>query len=470
MDQEKEKTLKEKVVDFFKFLEWPEMVFEDSKISCPSGDIVVFNKKDIIIYFHLYNRTQNKYEKLDYKQIVVISDKVNLDNVLKVRYGNGYDIPWIDYIKNILDINNHFEKIKIATTYKKIFRKVSDKIIQIPESTLVEMQKDALDVYKKGKSSKSRLETYLINKLKLKYTNKSPRETTTVGQGDFSFLIERFNLKNKSEKKNYEPFLDTEDIKNLEYFTEKLIRDNVFSPNFLRSLDEYFIKEKLKDIISIGREILDLGTEDMKTEKAKKVIAKIVDDGKEVKQLENLWQKYFEKYLLYLVFSYKKIYPKIELKDIEGDKKYPDFIGINHYNGLDVIEIKTHLKNAVTWDGSHKNFSFSSELSRAVIQTMNYMDAIIQKRFQNNPDEKKITNTTEEENLYHPRGIIIISSEYKLTKGSLSTARQKTLKRDFTKLRNSLQNIEILTFSEILQIADDYVKNIHTQYELSADK
>lgn len=460
-----EKTPREIVIEFFQALNWPEMVFEDKKISCPSGDIVVFDGRNIIIDFHFYNRTQNKYEKRNNRQTLVISDTVNPNAVLNVRYGNGYDIFWFDYIKNILSIDESFTKIKILTTGKKILRKVAEKAIQIPEEVFIAMTDDAYEVYKKGKSSKNRLETYLINKLKLKYTNKSPKETTTVAKGDFSFMVERFNLKNKNKKKDYEAHLDIEDLKNLEYFTEKLIRDEAFSPDFLRSLDEYFIKEKLKDIILIGREILALGTTDMGTEKAKKVIAKITDDSSEIKQLENLWQKYFEKYLLYLVFSYKKIYPKIEFKNIEGEKKYPDFIGINHYNGLDVIEIKTHLKNAVTWDSSHKNFSFSSELSRAVIQTMNYMDAIVQKRFQSDSDEKKVTNMTEEENLYHPRGIIIISSDLKLTKSKLNKAKEVSLKRDFTKLRNSLQSIEILTFSEILQIADDYVKNIHSQYD-----
>lgn len=442
------------------------MVFEDNKISCPSGDVVVFFGKNISVDFHFYNRTLNKYEKRTNHQTLVMSDKVDPANVLNVRFrGNGYDISWIDYIRSILNIDESFTKIKILPTGKKILRKNTEKTIQIPESVFIEIAEDSHSVYRKGKSSKNRLETYLINKLKLKYTNKAPKETTTVAKGDFSFMIERFNLKSKNKKKDYENHLDFEDLKNLEYFTEKLIRDEAFSPDFLRSLDEYFIKEKLKDIILVGREILALGTSDMTTVKAGKVIAKITDDGSDIKQLENLWQKYFEKYLLYLVFSYKKIYPKIEFKDIEGDKKYPDFIGINHYNGLDVIEIKTHLKNAVTWDSSHKNFSFSSELSRAVIQTMNYMDAIVQKRFLYGPDEKKITNMTEEENLYHPRGIIIISSDQKLTKSKLNKAKDLCLKRDFTKLRNSLQNIEILTFSEILQIADDYVKNIHSQYE-----
>lgn len=458
-----EKTPKEKVIEFFTSLGWPGIVFEENKVSCPSGDIAVFEKKVIIINFHYYNRLENKYEKRESRPTLYIPNKVDPMSILGARR-SGFDIQWFDYIKDILTINESFSKLKISVG-KKVLRKPTEKTIQIPETIFNEMAADSYDVFKKGKSSRSRLETYLINKLKLKYTNKAPKETTTIGKGDFSFMVERFNLKNKNSKKDYDKFLGTDDTKNLEYFTEKLIRDEVFSPDFLRSLDEYFIKEKLKDIILIGREILELGTGDMTTEKAKRVISKITDEGEDIKQLETVWQRFFEKYLLYLVFSYKKIYPKIEFKNIEGEKKYPDFIGINHYNGLDIIEIKTHLKNAVTWDSSHKNFSFSSELSRAVIQTMNYMDAVVQKRFKNDPDEKKITNMTEEENLYHPRGIIIISSDKKLTKSKLNKAKEECLKRDFTKLRNSLQNIEILTFSEILQIADDYVKNIHSQYE-----
>jgi hypothetical protein len=460
-----EKTPKEKVIDFFTSLAWPGMTFEDNKILCPAGDIVVFDENNIIVDFYFYNGGKGTYERRNNRQTLIFSEDVDVGNVLYVRRGNGYDMPWIDYIRDILSIDNTFSKIRVSTIGKKIIRRVSEKTIQIPESVLVEIAEDSRMVYKSGNSSRHRLETYLINKLKLKYTGKMPRETTTVDKGDFSFLIERFNLKNKNKKKDYDNFLALEDIKNLEFFTEKLIKDEVFSRDFLRSLDELFIKEKLKGIIELGKEILSLGTSNMSTEKAKHVITKVTDYPKDIKQLENLWQNYFEKYLLYLVFSYKKIYPKIEFKDVEGDKKYPDFIGINHYNGLDIIEIKTHLKNAVTWDKSHKNFSFSSELSKAVIQTMNYMDAIIQKRFENSSDEKKITNMTEEENLYHPRGIIIISSDDKLAKNKLDKAKEKCLKRDFTKLRNSLQNLEILTFSEILQIADDYVKNIHAQYE-----
>lgn len=457
----KERTPKENTINFFKSIEWLDIVFSDDKISCPAGDMVVFNGELITINFYYYNRAQNKYEKKN-RPTLVLSKGVHPHSVLSSR-SSSYDIQWFDYIKDILYIDDTYKKIKISNNGKKILRKDKEKLIQIPQEIFADLSNDSYEVYKKGRSSKNRLETYLKNKLKKEYTNKSPKETTTVAMGDFSFMVERFNLQNKKSKKDYDKFLSNEDTKNLEYFTEKLIRDEVFSSEFLHRLDEYFIKEKLKDIIAIGRDILELGTTDLTTSKAIKVIKKITDENSEIKQLEGLWQKFFEKYLLYLVFSYKKIYPKIEFKNMDGDKKYPDFIGINHYNGLDIIEIKTHLKNAVTWDSSHKNFSFSSELSKAIIQTMNYMDAIVQKRFQNPSEEKKIINMTEEENLFHPRGIIIISSDKKLTKSQLDKTKNKLLKRDFTKLRNSLNNIEILTFSEILQIADDYVKNIHTQ-------
>ena len=147
-----------------------------------------------------------------------------------------------------------------------------------------------------------------------------------------------------------------------------------------------------------------------------------------------------------------------------GEKKYPDFIGINHYNGVDVIEIKTHLKNALVYDKSHKNFAFSSELSKAVIQTMNYMDAIIHTQFKKPGDKEKITNSTHEENLNRPRGIIIISSWDKLV-SNMKDKKKEVVERDFTKLRNSVHNIEILTFDEILGIADDYIQNIITKEE-----
>jgi len=79
-------------------------------------------------------------------------------------------------------------------------------------------------------------------------------------------------------------------------------------------------------------------------------------------------------------------------------------------------------------------------------------------------DREKITNSSHEENLNRPRGIIIISSYDKLVKNYQIKNKEKII-RDFTKLRNSVHNIEILTFDEILGIAHDYIQNIITKEE-----
>jgi len=244
---------------------------------------------------------------------------------------------------------------------------------------------------------------------------------------------------------------------------EKIIKaviKGVACAEYLKKLDDYFIKEKLEDIIKIGKQILSLKIESVKTKDAKKLIKKIF--GEDIGQLENVWQRYFEKYLLYLFFSYKKIIPKVELKNLDNlDKQYPDFIGVNHYDGVDIIEIKTHLKNILVWDNSHKNFAFSSEMSKAIIQTINYMDAITDDKIKKSKEKKDLLNYLNiDENLYRPRGIIIISSETKICKNKLTGDQEIRLKKDFTKLRNSIHNIQIFTFNEILEIAERYVENI----------
>jgi len=453
---------KEQLVEKFTALDFPRMTIVGDKVSCVDGEMLSFSNGYAKVKFYSYTYKTSTYN-LKRNGLTLTVDE-NIDPNQFIRFtANSYDISWFDYINAIFSISGTYTNIKIVKNGTKVIRRAKQKEIIIPEKKYLELMEDSSEVYKKGKSTKNKVETYLTNNLIRKHTTRKIKETTTTNEGDFTFIIKRFNLKNKKKKKDYSKYLNDEDIKNLEMFNEKLIKDEVFSKDFLRRLDDYFIKEKLTDIISLGREILGLGVTNMKSKKAKLIISKVVlDQNEKIGQMETLWQRFFERNLLYLIFSYKKIFPKVEMKNVQSDKKYPDFIGINHYNGLDVIEIKTHLKNVMTWDKSHNNFSFSSELSKSIIQTMNYMDAIVQKRFKDSGDESKITNSTDEENLYHPRGIIIISSMKALTSTRLNKSKKEALKRDFTKLRNSVNNIEILTFDEILDIADDYVKNINS--------
>jgi hypothetical protein len=373
---------------------------------------------------------------------------------------HGYNFLGRDFgtLKNIFDRTS---SVKISNHYKRPIQK-KDKALLLNTESFSNIKNEIQKINKRVNYSKASLLNFLVNQAKFDFLNKRTQRTTSSIKGDFDFLIHRFNLTTKTVKAEFLKFLNPEDLNALGILFDEMIRKKVFDDEYLRKLDEYFIKEKLEDILAKGNSIIKLKSSDVKSKIAKKLIKELFSE--QIGQLETVWQKYFENYLLYLFFSYKKIVPKVELKDLKNlDKDYPDFIGVNHYDGVDIIEIKTHLKNILVWDNSHKNFAFSSEMSKAIIQTINYMDAISDDKIKKTKEKKDILNYLNiDENLYRPRGIIIISSKDRICKNQnrLSVDKKQRLKKDFTKLRNSIHNIQIFTFDEILSISERYVENI----------
>lgn len=114
-----EKTPKEKIIESFQSLLWPEMVFTNNKITCPAGEIVSFEGKKTEINFIYYIKAENKYEKRNNRQVLILDNKVDPLSILRFQLNRGYDIQWFDYIKDILNIDSTFTKIKIVKTGKK---------------------------------------------------------------------------------------------------------------------------------------------------------------------------------------------------------------------------------------------------------------------------------------------------------------------------------------------------------------
>jgi hypothetical protein len=426
----------------------------ETRLTCPKGEILKLSQNNYHLKFFSYSGDPRQYFEREGYGEIIFPKTFSIKSSLYFRRNGKYTISCETQFKKIINpLKKDTKKIKVinGTGVKKFY----SKNLILSTDIFTKARKDAENVFEVKDSYAKSADNYLSKKASYKYGDYERNRTTYIERGEFAFLIDRLNLSTKVNKKDYQRYLDINDLSSLEIFLEELLKKDVLSENFTRKLNDYFIKEKLRDIIALGKNILELGTTNLTGVAAQAIISKLEIVNPD--QLETLWQRYFEKYLLYLIFSYKKIFPKVELENVEGDKKYPDFIGINHYNGLDIIEIKTHLKNILVWDGSHQNFYFSGEMSKAIVQTMNYMDSISQERFKNAQDRDKITDFVDEENLYHPRGIIIISSDKKL---STKNGEDEKLKRDFTKLRNSLNNIEILTFNDILNIADEYIKNI----------
>ncbi len=448
-----------KLKSFFEYAEIDNLVEVDQSLLM-NGDvdkkIAEVTEDKIKVQFYWYDSKTATYSRAPGLKEIVFDRDIDISDVVfagRGRYGLSYEKG----IKQILEIPFDVEKIDISRLHRSISGD-NEKIVNIPYDFFIEVRNDAGIIYHQSKRYKSSTERYLINQFREKHTGNTVKDTTHIEEDEFDFLVHRLNLKTKKKKEDYEKYLSKKDILSLQDLFTSLLNKEVFEDVFIRKLDDYFIREKLKDIIAMGKDILSLKSGDIKTQKAAKIIKQLQTDGRTIKQLENVWQVYFNKYLLYLVFSYREIYQKVKL-DLDLDKKYPDFLGINHFYGIDIFEIKTHLAPVLTWDPSHKGFAFSSEISKAISQTMNYIDAVKRRRFKSDSDRKKVTETTFEENLYNPRGIIIISSyDHLVAKQDEKDAER--IKRDFTKLRCCLHGIEILTFDEILNIAENYLEKV----------
>jgi len=437
---------------------WPqlELSADTTELSLPEGKIVEKQGKNCCLFFWRFVQDTNSFVLAErYKALVYPAD-FDPRKLVYFRRSGAYRLSRERQIKRILDLDDkEVETIKLVST--KGFRRfyLKTKTLTVSTETFVSVAKESDRIYaRSGKYGRS-AENYLLRLAAADYTKLPVNRTTYVEAGEFAFLIDRLNLPTKRSKRDFEKYVVPSDVSSLEDLLDKLLKYEVFSESFLRRLNDYFIREHLREVIALGKTILTIGRNDLSSATAREVLARL--DIEKVGQLETLWQRYFERYLLYLIFSYKQIFPKVELKDVQGAKKYPDFIGVNHYNGLDIIEIKTHLTKILQWDASHNNFYFSGEMSKAIIQTSNYLDSVMRERFKDAGDRRKITNFVDEENLYHPRGVIIISSRKNL---SNKRGKDVELERDFTKLRNGLLNIEILTFDEVLDIPDDYITHI----------
>ena len=455
------------IFQMFRSFEWSNRL----EINEEKGIVKIFGTKDFLLKkrqgffelaFFIFSRDRNTLTRRNNSIYLLVDEKLNpldfIDHWRTVFSNNhGYNLRNYTTLKRVL---GNIDTIKISTEYKNDIVRRKNLLLLKPEK-FTELESKVQEIDLRTNSSKWSFLLYLVNQLKVEFLNEKIRETTSYNKGDFGFQVHRFNLKTKKKKNDFDKYLSELDSTSLGQLFYEMLRKGVFSKEYITLLDDYLIRESLEDIIELGREVLKLKSESVKTVEAMKVIKQIT--YQKVGQLEAVWQKYFEKYLLYLFFSYRKILPKVELRNIEsGQKSYPDFIGVNHYDGVDVIEIKTHLKDILIWDSSHNNFAFSSEMSKAIIQTINYMDAIADNKFQKRTPKKELLDYLNvDENLSRPRGIIIISSKDRVCKrrSELSEDREKQLQRDFTKLRNSIHNIQIFTFSEILDIASEYAEN-----------
>lgn len=167
------------------------------------------------------------------------------------------------------------------------------------------------------------------------------------------------------------------------------------------------------------------------------VIKKFEAILKKGKQEESEWQDFFKAHLLDFNTNYHLL---IDKQNVDIGIKIPDFLAVDNYNYIDVIEIKRPDTELLLFDKSHKTYYWSAEVAKAISQTENYIHALA------TGSDKIATYLRTRRGLdvraVRPKGIMIIGANDQLLDAVKSES--------FRILNDSLKNITIVTFDDVL--------------------
>lgn len=157
---------------------------------------------------------------------------------------------------------------------------------------------------------------------------------------------------------------------------------------------------------------------------------------------ENEWQRYLREHILNLKEEYIAKEEKINISI--GRTSLPDFLLISQDSFLDVLEIKTPFTPLVSYDNQHDNYYLSPDVNKAIAQTEKYLDEVSAHGLE---IEKFLSKKLKLPlGVIRPGGLIIVGSEQSLD----SQVDPEKAKTHFRRLRNTLRNVKIITYTELL--------------------
>lgn len=294
-----------------------------------------------------------------------------------------------------------------------------------------------------NKVSKIKAKTAKIVRDKFNVSDSADIDTSAIF-ANVGYIVKGFEGKYISLSKGDRTF-----IKN---FMDEQIKAGAYQLTLSETLPLY--KESIKEIIKIGKELLELTGNKTKLKTFSKKVF-----GEERKSLESCWQLYFDKYLRILLMNYKEFYPQTVFKPMEGydQETRPDFLAVDIYNNVDIIEIKTHRAILFRKETGRDSYYPSSELNKSIFQLNKYMDMRME-----NIDTTKIKDDytkslIENDKIYRPRGILIISSRDHITSDATDDELTARLEKEIKKLKTTYSNIDIVLFDELIQNLENYV-------------
>ncbi len=177
------------------------------------------------------------------------------------------------------------------------------------------------------------------------------------------------------------------------------------------------------------------------------IIKKFESKLKAKTQSEYRWQEFFRNYILIFNSNYANIFEK---KNLSLSGKYPDFLPIDAYGYLDIYEIKKPNTPLLKFDESRGNYYWSTELSKAISQVENYIYYANKTSSLLREEIKKKEKV--EVKIVKPRGFIVAGTREQL--------KDEIIEDNFRLLNNSLKDIEIILYDDVLNNLKVFLKRL----------
>ncbi len=365
-----------------------------------------------------------------------------------------FDSNLIDFLKDYISLDNLTltKELKKFAQLQKIENKYLSLTDRIPDGYSIE-ETTILNSKRYNAYREHLKKVKLINKkasdiVRDKFQTGEHGADTTIDTSaifaNVGYIVKGFEGKYISLSKGDRTF-----VKN---FMDDQIREGAYKLTIKETLPLY--KEGIEEILKIGKELLSLNSN--KT-KIKKFSRKYLNE--ERKTLESCWQCYFDKYLRVLLMNYKEFYPQVVFKPLPGYEKdaRPDFLAVDIYNNVDVIEIKHHRAILLRKEKGRDSYYPSNELNKAVFQLSKYIDLKTENIEINSIKNEYTKSLIEHEKIYRPRGILIISSRDHIISENTNDLLTSRLEKEIKKLKTTYTNIDIILFDELLINLQNYV-------------
>jgi len=165
-------------------------------------------------------------------------------------------------------------------------------------------------------------------------------------------------------------------------------------------------------------------------------------------QSEQSWQEFLRDYILLFNSNYATVLEKENIAVL--GTRFPDFLLIDAYSYLDIYEIKKPTTNLLKKDESRGNYYWDVELTKAISQVENYISHADRNAGQLCAEIKR--QKGREVRVIKPRGFIIA--------GTRSQLKDEIMEDNFRLLNNSLKNLSIILFDELLNNLKNFLAKL----------